>query len=189
MTHEQTPFTKPPHTKMPSWTTSVVLNAHRTKRMGTIYSYDARKNIPNKYYYQEIKELYGFKKDLDGDELPLPIIKANIIEEIEDGHFHCPRKFEEDNEDIGEDEDKEIEILEPHIIKMSMNEDIVYSVKYELSYLKNINKRIMNDTLEELKYMTDNPHTTLGKLCIRMTALDMFPEWDASDFPNIPSYD
>ncbi len=86
------------------------------------------------------------------------------------------------------DEDKEKENLGHHLNKMIINKEIQY---YKDNYdgLKNINKRLMNETLEQLQYNTDNPNTLLGKLCIRMTALDMFEDWDANDFPNIPSYE
>lgn len=170
---------------MPVWTTSVVLNEDGTNRIGTIYSYDARKNIPNIVYYEEIKELYEFKKDWNGNELSYNLVKDNIEEEIEDGHFTCPRKFDYD-EDF--DEDKEKENLGHHINKMIINDEILY---YKDNYdgLKNINKRLMNETLEQLQYNTDNPNTLLGKLCIRMNALEMFEDWNPNDFPNIPSYE
>jgi hypothetical protein len=167
---------------MPLWTTSVVLNADRTKRIGTIYSYDARKNTYNKYYCQEIKELYSFKNydpNFQWD------IQDELIDEIEGGHFQCPRKFDY-NEDF--DEDKEKERLGHHLNKMELNRVITEDCKGILPILDNVNKRIMNETLSELLNINDNPHTLLGKLCIRMTALEMFEEWDANDFPNIPSY-
>ena len=166
---------------MPSWLTQPILNADKTKRMGTIYTYDGRKNIHNESYEMEIEELYGFKTDWNGNELDFNTIKDDIEEEIEDGHFSCPRLY--DNYEVFNAE-KEKERLGHHLNKMIVNEELIYGGILEEG-LKNINKRLMNETLEELKYNTDNPNTLLGKLCIRMDALELFPEWDATDFPHL----
>ncbi len=130
---------------MSVWTTQPDLNADRTIRIRTIYSYDARKNIPNKAFYEEIKGLYEFKTDWNGNERDFNTVKDHIEEEIYNGYFSCPRKFDYD-EDF--DEDKEKENLGHHLNKMIINKEIQY---YKDNYegLKNINKRLMKETLEQ----------------------------------------
>lgn len=55
--------------------------------------------------------------------------------------------------------------------------------------LINKNARIKREMEKELITIVDDPHKLLGKLCIRMDAMELNDEWVASDFPNIPSYD
>ena len=178
LTHQPHTLTKPSQAKMRFWTTQPVLNEHRTKRVGTIYTYDGRKNIHNKYYYNEIKSL---QKAFLYDDV------EEIEEELEDGHIHIPRKFDYD-EDYNEDYEKER--LGHHLNKYRVNCHI-FNKRFLIQVgwdLKNVNKRKMNETLGELKNINDDPNTLLGKLCLRQDALEIFPEWDADDFPNIPSY-
>jgi hypothetical protein len=51
--------------------------------------------------------------------------------------------------------------------------------------LINKNERIKREMQKELVSIVDDPNTLLGKLCIRMDALELFPEWDATDFPHL----
>ena len=58
--------------------------------------------------------------------------------------------------------------------------------KFDIQWcLENYNKRKMKDCLNQLKEMNDDPNTLLGRLCIRYDALELFPEWDATDFPHL----
>lgn len=54
--------------------------------------------------------------------------------------------------------------------------------------LKPKNQRIKKEMEKELMSIVDDPHKLLGKLCIRMDAMELNDEWEPTDFPNIPTY-
>ena len=108
--------------------------------------------------------------------------------------YRLPQIYENPKDSTTKTRKEQEEYIDSIITKIKLHSEIDYHTIYGVEcenindLLKPKNKRIKKEMEKELMSIVDNPHKLLGKLCIRMDAMELNEEWKATDFPNIPCY-